>query len=258
MTSPGELARRVADSPGLDGRVALITGGARNIGRALAREFAQAGATVAINTRSSIDEANALASKLRDGGHNAIAIAADVRDRAAVDAMIGTIAGEFGRLDILINNAVAHGYAAFEDMSFERWEETLAVTLHGAFHCAQACIPHFARAGGGTIVNMGGMFGHKPHAGRAATSTAKAGLAGFTRALALELAPRNINVNYVSPGPVNTAREIPARVDPASIPFRRFAEIGEVTALVSLLCSPQGRYITGQTIHVNGGAYMNA
>jgi 3-oxoacyl-[acyl-carrier protein] reductase len=242
----------------LDGRVALITGGARNIGRSLARELTQAGAAVAINTRSSLDEVTALASELRDKGHKAMAIAADVRDRAAVDAMVGTIAGELGRVDILINNAVAHGYAAFEDMPFETWEQTLAVTLHGAFHCAQACIPHFVKAGGGTIVNMGGMFGHKPHAGRAATSAAKAGLAGLTRALALELAARNINVNYVSPGPVNTEREIPARVDPASIPFRRFAEIDEVTALIRLLCSPQGRYITGQTIHVNGGAYMNA
>jgi 3-oxoacyl-[acyl-carrier protein] reductase len=242
----------------LEGRVALITGGARNIGRSLARELAEAGAAVAINTRSSIDEANAVASELRSNGHKAIAIAADVRERAAVDAMVRTVAAELGRIDILVNNAVAHGYADFEDMPFETWETTIAVTLHGAFHCAQACIPHFVEAGGGTIVNMGGMFGHKPHAGRAATSAAKAGLAGFTRALALELAPRNINVNYVSPGPVNTVRNIPARVDPAGIPLGRFAEIDEVTALIRLLCSPQGRYITGQTIHVNGGAYMNA
>jgi 3-oxoacyl-[acyl-carrier protein] reductase len=242
----------------LESRVALITGGARNIGRSLAREFAEAGAAVAINTRASIDEANEVASGLRRDGHRAIAIAADVRDREAVDVMVQTIVGEFGRLDILINNAVAHGYTAFDEMSFETWERTLAVTLHGAFHCAQACVPHFVRAGGGTIVNMGGMFGHKPHAGRAATSAAKAGLAGFTRALALELAPRNINVNYVSPGPVNTVREIAARVDASSIPFGRFAEIDEVTALVRLLCSAKGRYITGQTIHVNGGAYMNA
>jgi 3-oxoacyl-[acyl-carrier protein] reductase len=248
----------VASSRELEGRVALITGGARNIGRSLAREFAQAGAAVAINTRSSLDEANAVASELRDEGHKAIAIAADVCDRAAVNAMVQSIVAELGHVDILINNAVAHGYTAFEEMSFETWEHTIAVTLHGAFHCAQACIPHLVEAGGGTIVNMGGMFGHKPHVGRAATSAAKAGLAGFTRALAFELAPRNINVNYVSPGPVNTVRKIPARVDPSSIPFGRFAEIDEVTALVSLLCSPRGRYITGQTIHVNGGSYMNA
>ena len=242
----------------LEGRVALITGGARNIGRSLAREFAEAGAAVAVNTRASLDEANEVASKLRAEGHKAIAIAADVRERAAVDAMVQTIVAEFGRVDILVNNAVAHGYTSFEEMSFETWERTLAVTLHGAFHCAQACIPHLIKAGGGSIVNMGGMFGHKPHVGRAATSAAKAGLAGLTRALALELAPRNINVNYVSPGPVNTVRDIPARVDPAGIPLGRFAEIDEVTGLIRLLCSPQGRYITGQTIHVNGGSYMNA
>jgi 3-oxoacyl-[acyl-carrier protein] reductase len=248
VTAPRELA----------GRVALITGGARNIGRKLAQEFAEGGAAVAINTRSSIDEANEVAASLRRQGHKAIAIAADVSDRKAVDAMVQRIADELGHVDILVNNAVAHGYTAFETMSFETWERTLSVTLHGAFHCAQACIPHFVKAGGGSIVNMGGMFGHKPHAGRAATSAAKAGLAGFTRALALELAPQNINVNYVSPGPVNTVRHIPARVDPSSIPLGRFAEIDEVSALVCLLCSPRGRYITGQTIHVNGGSYMNA
>jgi 3-oxoacyl-[acyl-carrier protein] reductase len=248
----------VTVSRDLEGRVALITGGARNIGRTLAQEFAQAGAAVAINTRSSIGEANEVAASLRDQGHKAMAIAADVVDRKAVDAMVQTIADAFGHVDILINNAVAHGYTSFETMRFETWERTVAVTLHGAFHCAQACIPHFVKAGGGSIVNMGGLFGHKPHVGRAATSAAKAGLAGFTRALALELAPRNVNVNYVSPGPVNTVRTIPARVDPASIPFGRFAEIDEVTALIRLLCGPQGRYITGQTIHVNGGSYMNA
>lgn len=248
----------MTDAHDLEGRVALITGGARNIGRRLAEEFADAGAAVAINTRSSLDEANEVASALRAKGHKALAIAGDVTDRAAVDAMVRTIVSEFGRVDILVNNAVSHGYTAFEEMSFETWERTIAVILHGAFHCAQACIPHMLAAGGGTIVNMGGMFGHKPHAGRAATSAAKAGLAGFTRALALELAPRNINVNYVSPGPVNTVRKIPARVDPSGIPFGRFAEIDEVTGLIRLLCSPRGRYITGQTIHVNGGSYMNA
>ncbi|MGZ8265831.1 MAG: SDR family NAD(P)-dependent oxidoreductase [Burkholderiales bacterium] len=242
----------------LEGRVALVTGGARNIGRKLAEDFAQAGAAVVVNTRASQKEAEAAAAELRAKGCKAMAAIADVSDREAVYAMVEQIVKEFGRLDIVINNAVSHGYASFEEMSFETWQRTVAVTLHGAFHCTQASIPHLVKAGGGSIVNMGGMFGHKPHVGRAATSAAKAGLAGLTRALALELAPRNINVNYVSPGPVNTVREVPARVDLSTIPLGRFAEIGEVTAVVKLLCSPQGRYITGQTIHVNGGSYMNA
>lgn len=242
----------------LEGRVVLVTGASRNIGRKLAEEFAEAGAAVVINTRNSHSEATDLAATLHARGHKAIVAMADVTDRSAVDDMVRLVVDEFGRLDILINNAVAHGYTSFEQMSFETWSHTLSVTLNGAFNCTQACLPHLLKAGGGSIVNMGGMFGHKPHAGRSATSAAKAGLAGLTRALALELASRNINVNYVSPGPVNTVREVPARVDPATIPLGRFAEIHEVTGLIRLLCSPAGRYITGQTIHVNGGSYMNA
>jgi 3-oxoacyl-[acyl-carrier protein] reductase len=248
----------MADTRELEGRVALITGAAKNIGRAIAGELAEAGASVVINTRSSKRDAEAAADELRARGHKVIVKLADVTDGAAVKRMVAEIVGELGRLDILVNNAVAHGSTAFEEFSFEAWEHTIAVTLHGAFHCSQACIPHLAKAGGGTIVNMGGAFGHKASTGRSATSAAKAGLAGMTRALAHELAERNINVNYVAPGPVNTVREIPARIDVASIPMGRFAEMEEVTAVVRLLCAPKGRYITGQTIHVNGGFYMNA
>jgi 3-oxoacyl-[acyl-carrier protein] reductase len=242
----------------LEGRVALITGAAKNIGRALAEELARAGASVVINTRAANRGADEAAEALRVQGHKALVHVADVTDGAAVRRMVQTVVNEFGRLDILVNNAVAHGSTAFDELDFETWERTIAVTLHGAFHCTQAAIPHIVKAGGGSIVNMGGAFGHKASTGRSATSAAKAGLAGMTRALAHELAARNINVNYVSPGPVNTVREIPARIDPESIPMGRFAEIDEVTAMVRLLCSPKGRYVTGQTIHVNGGFYMNA
>ena len=242
----------------LEGRVALITGAAKNIGRAIAGELAEAGASVVINTRSSKRDAEAGAEELRAKGYKAIVKLADVTDAAAVRRMVQDTVGELGGLHILVNNAVAHGFTAFEELSFDAWEHTIAVTLHGAFHCTQACIPHMAKAGGGTIVNMGGAFGHKASTGRSATSAAKAGLAGMTRALAHELAGRNINVNYVAPGPVNTVREIPARIDVASIPMGRFAEIEEVTSMVRMLCAPKGRYITGQTIHVNGGFYMNA
>ena len=242
----------------LDGRVALITGAAKNIGLAIAEDLAQAGAAVVINTRASGGEAEAAAAALRAQGHKAIVQVADVSDGAAVRRMVQAVAEELGRIDILVNNAVAHGSTAFEELTFDAWEKTIAVTLHGAFHCTQACLPHLARAGGGSVVNMGGAFGHRPSTGRSATSAAKAGLAGMTRALAHELASKNINVNYLAPGPVNTVREIPARIDAGEIPMGRFAEIGEVTAVVRMLCVPSGRYITGQTIHVNGGFYMNA
>ncbi len=246
------------DARELEGRVALITGAAKNIGRGIAEDLARAGAAVVINTRTSTREAEAAAEALRAQGHKAIVQVADVTDRAEVDRMVQSVAQELGRIDILVNNAVAHGSTSFDEFTFEAWEKTIAVTLHGAFHCTQACLSHLVKAGGGSIVNMGGAFGHRPSAGRSATSAAKAGLAGMTRALAHELAEKNINVNYVAPGPVNTVRTIPARIDVSTIPMGRFAEIEEVTAVVRMLCVPRGRYVTGQTIHVNGGFYMSA
>ena len=246
------------DTRELEGRVALVTGAAKNIGRAIAEELARAGASVVINTRAANPEADAAVEVLRGRGHRALVHVADVTDGAAVKRMVQAIVNELGRLDILVNNAVAHGSTPFDALDFETWERTIAVTLHGAYHCTQAALPHIVKAGGGSIVNMGGAFGHKASTGRSATSAAKAGLAGMTRALAHELAASNINVNYVAPGPVNTVRHVPARIDPESIPMGRFAEIDEVTAVVRMLCVPKGRYITGQTIHVNGGFYMNA
>jgi 3-oxoacyl-[acyl-carrier protein] reductase len=248
----------MSESRELEGRVALVTGAAKNIGLAVAEELARAGAAVVLNTRTSIEAAEAAAAKLRKSGAKAIAIAADVTDEAAVKRMVDEAVSELGRIDILVNNAVAHGSYSFMELTSEAWRKTLAVTLDGAFYCTQACVPHLIKAGGGSIVNMGGAFGHKASLGRSATSAAKAGLAGLTRALALELSVSNINVNYIAPGPVNTVREIPARIDVSAIPAGRFAEVEEVSAVVRLLCVPKGRYITGQTIHVNGGFYMNA
>lgn len=241
-----------------EGRVALITGSARNLGRAIAEALAQAGAAVVINSRSSQQEMEATAAAINAAGGKAIAHLADITDADAVKRMVRTAVATFGRLDILINNAVAHSLKPFQEMSFDDWRHTMAVVLDGTFHCTQACVPEIVRCGGGSIVNMGGAFGHMPHPGRAATSAAKAGLAGLTRALALELAAHDINVNYVSPGPANTVRETPLQFDMKRIPLGRLAEPSEVVAMVKLLCSADGRYITGQTIHINGGLYMNS
>lgn len=241
-----------------EGKVALITGGARNLGRALAQSLAQGGAAVVINSRSSRSEMEEAAKEIKDAGGRATGILADVTDPEQVKRMVRAIVEEFGRLDILVNNAVTHSPGSFTALSFAEWRHTLSVVLDGAFHCTQACIPELIRAGGGSIVNMGGLFGHLPHVGRSATSAAKAGLSGLTRALALEMAPHNINVNYVSPGPANTIRTTPFAYDLKKIPFGRFAEKEEVIALIELLCTTKGRYITGQSIHVNGGLYMNS
>lgn len=244
--------------PEFEGRVALITGSARNLGRAIAAALAQAGAAVVINSRASKRDMEATAAAINAAGGKAIAYLADIRDADAVKRMVQQTVDTFGRLDILINNAVSHRVRAFQELSFEDWRRTMSVILDGTFHCTQACVPQMIRCGGGSIINMGGAFGHMPHPGRAATSAGKAGLAGLTRALALELAAHNINVNYVSPGPANTVRETPIQFDMKRIPLGRLAEPSDVVAMVKLLCSPQGRYVTGQTIHVNGGLYMNS
>ena len=241
-----------------EGRVALITGSARNLGRAIAAALAQAGAAVVINSLSSKQEMEATAAAINAAGGKAIAHLADITDAKAVRRMVRTTIDTFGKLDILVNNAVAHNVKPFQELSFDDWRHTMAVILDGTFHCTQACVPEIIRSGGGSIVNMGGAFGHMPYPGRAATAAAKAGLAGLTRALALELAAHNINVNYVSPGPANTVRETPFQFDMKRIPLGRLAEPSEVVAMVKLLCSADGRYVTGQTIHVNGGLYMNS
>jgi 3-oxoacyl-[acyl-carrier protein] reductase len=239
------------------GKVVLITGGARNLGRAMGTAFAAAGASIAINARSQRPELDETIAAIEAAGGQAIACVADITERAAVDRMMAAIIARFGRLDILVNNAVTHATKPFLDLSFEDWGAPITVTLDGAFHCTQAALPAIMRAGGGSIVNMGGLFGHMPIPNRAPTAAAKAGLAGLTRALALELAAHNINVNYVAPGPANTVRAGPFQFDMNRIPFGRLAEAAEIVATVMMLCGRDGRFITGQTLHVNGGLFMN-
>lgn len=241
----------------LQDHVALVTGGARNIGRAITLSLAEAGAAVIVNARASQNDADETVALIEAAGGRAIACLADITDRHAIAAMMKTAEKTFGAVDILINNAVSHGAKAFMELTAEDWRHTLDVSLDGTFNCIQACLPRMIARGGGSIVNIGGSFGHKGSPGRAATAVAKAGLSGLTRALAVEFAAHNINVNDVAPGPVNTLRKTPARIKAEAIPMGRFAEPAEVAEMVKLLCSPAGRYITGQTIHVNGGFVMN-
>jgi 3-oxoacyl-[acyl-carrier protein] reductase len=219
--------------------------------------FGSQGASVAINARTPRVELRETVQKICSLGAECIPLVGDVTDRKSVDQMIAEIDSRFGRLDILINNAVTHSAKPFVELSFAEWDSPIRVCLDGCFHCSQAAIPLMSRSGGGSIINMGGLFGHMPVLNRAATAAAKAGLAGLTRALALELAALNINVNYVAPGPANTERTTPFSFDITRIPMRRFGEPDEVVNAVMMLCGPHGRYITGQTLHVNGGLYMN-
>ena len=247
----------MADAQQLLGKVAIVTGSSRNIGKAIAEALAAAGASVVINARASLAQAQETAASIEASGGRALVHMADVTCEQAVADMISGVLATWGRIDILVNNAVIHEVKRFEDLTFEDWRRTLSIGLDSAFHCIKACFPHIAKSEGGSIVNVGGSAGHMPYPGRAPVSAAKAGLAGLTRALAYEFAPHNINVNCIAPGPVNTIREVPSRSDPKRIPLGRFAEPTEVAAVARMLCEPKGRYITGQTIHVNGGLFMN-
>jgi 3-oxoacyl-[acyl-carrier protein] reductase len=245
----------------LAGRVALVTGGARNIGRAIARALAAGGAAVMVNARSSRAEAQETVALIQSAGGRAALHIADITDAAAVAAMVEATTREFGRLDMLVNNAAVRAETPFPDMKLDEWRRVLSSILDGSFLCAQACMPHMARAGGGSIVNIGGLTAHKGATGRAHVVTAKAGIVGLTRALALELAPQDITVNCVVPGTIETVRGLPGAPErPAHRqglpPLGRRGEPDEVAAAVRFLCGPGARYITGQSLHVNGGGYM--
>ena len=257
MTTPVGL------TPGheLSGKVMLVTGGARNIGRAIACALAAGGARVMVNALHSRDDVDETVRQIEAPGGTAASCIADVTDPDAVAAMVAATLDRFGRIDALVNNAAVRPEQAFADLSIADWRHVLAVILDGAFLCSHACLPHLARAGGGSIVNIGGETGHRGAAGRAHVVTAKAGLAGMTKALALDLAPQRITVNCVVPGRIDTVRvdpEIPGRAvhRPAVPPIGRLGLPEEVAAIVRMLCGPDARYITGQAIHVNGGGYM--
>jgi len=251
----------MADASELTGKVALVTGGARNIGRAIALSLAAGGAAVVVNARSSREDAEQTVSLIRSAGGRAMSHFADVTDAAAVAAMVEAALAQFGRLDVLVNNAAMRAEVPFAEMKLEDWRRVISIVLDGAFLCAQACLPHLARAGGGSVVNIGGVTAHRGAAGRAHVVSAKAGLAGMTRALALDFAPQSITVNCVVPGTIETVRGLPGAPErPAHRqglpPLGRRGEPDEVAGTVRFLCGPGARYITGQSLHVNGGGYM--
>lgn len=245
----------------LSGKVAIVTGGVRRIGRAIALALAADGANVVINARASRDEAEAVVAEVEKLGARGKAILADITDEAQVQSMIDAAARAFGRVDILINNAAVRLDAAFTAMTLADWRAVLAVVLDGAFLCSRAVIPHMLAAGAGTIVNIGGLTAHTGVAERAHVSAAKAGLVGLTKALAIEFAGRGITVNCVAPGKIGGQRSASAghggRIPGGGLPpVGREGTFEEVAAMVRTLCLPTGRYVTGQTIHVNGGLYL--
>ncbi len=246
----------------LTGKVAVVTGAGRNIGRAIALTLAEGGASVLVNARSNRNEAEAVAREIEAAGGKAVGHIGDVADAKAVQAMADAAVKAFGRIDILVNNAALRREKSFAEMDYAEWREILDVTLDGTFHCIKACLPALQKSGAGTVVNIGGMSAHTGARNRAHVVTAKAGIVGFTRALANDLAGDGITVNCVVPGLIGTPRP-KDKPEPAhhlthnTISGAR-GKPDDIAAMVRFLCGPAARYITGQAIHANGGAYMSA
>ena len=240
-------------------RVAIVTGSARNIGRAIAVRLARTGTAVIVNGRTSRTDADSVVEEIRATGGQAAVHMADVTDPAAVEGLIGAAIEQFGRLDVLVNNASVRREVDFDDLDYREWRTILASTLDAAYLCCHAALPHLKGSGSGAIVNIGGLSSFTGAARRAHVIAAKAGLVGFTRALAYDLAPHHVTVNCVAPGWINTVRasgkEPAHHAEHKTLAGRRGAP-EDVAALVGFLCGPDARYITGQTIHANGGAFL--
>jgi 3-oxoacyl-[acyl-carrier protein] reductase len=242
----------------LTGKVAVVTGAGRNIGRAIALALAEAGAAVVVNARANQAEADAVVAEIVRGGGSAVTQLGDVADPGTAAALAALASSRFERIDIVVNNAALRNEKPIDEMSYAEWRAVLAVTLDGAFHCSKACLP-LLKKNGGAIINIGGMSAHIGSSGRVHVMTAKAGIVGFTRGLAHDLARHNITVNCVVPGAVATARSAgaakPAHHLTHGALFGAQGRPSDVAAMVRFLAGPGGRFITGQTIHINGGAY---
>ena len=242
-------------------KVALVTGSALNIGRAIAVALGADGFRVMTTARQSEADARETARLVREAGSDADTHLADIADHRQASALVEATVARFGRLDVLVNNASMRRQTKFADMTAEEWREIMGATIDGAFYCAHAAAPHMIAAGGGTIVNLGGISSYVGAVGRVHAITAKAGMVGLTRALAKELAPHDITVNTVVPGSIETVRGFAAggnhgRAALPDSPLGRRGRPEEIAAMVRFLCSDEARYVTGQSIHVNGGAFM--
>jgi 3-oxoacyl-[acyl-carrier protein] reductase len=240
-----------------EGRVALVTGSGRNIGRTIALTLAKEGANVVVNARSNRGEAETVAEEARALGVKALPLLADVGDREQLEGLLDSALAEFGRIDMVVNNASIRPGRSFVDMTYEDWRHVMATDLDSAFLCTKAALPGMLERKWGRVINVSGLQAFQGRHGGAHISASKVGLIGLTRALATELAPNGIRVNCVVPGMIDTSREgqnvtrTPSRLE--DIPSGRMGSTQDIASLCAFLCSDAADYITGQTIHVNGG-----
>lgn len=243
----------------LEGKVAFVSGAGKNIGREIALTLARDGATVLVNGRSDKAAVDEVVKAIEGAGGKAVAAMGDVSNPAA-GAALAEAGQKLGGVDILVSNAGLRRQTSFLDMSFEEWREILGVALDGAFLLGKVFVPQMVAKGhGGAFVAISGISTHVGTPNRCHVSASKSGLEGLMRALAVELAPHRITCNALSPGAIDTARAAsagPRPVENRPIPLKRFGTVEEIAAMVRLLVGPQGTFITGQTIHVNGGEFL--
>jgi 3-oxoacyl-[acyl-carrier protein] reductase len=242
------------------GRTAIVTGAGRNIGRAIALALAEAGAAVVVNGRSDRSATDEVVKEIERRGGKAVAVMGDVGEEATAAAMVAAASSRFGGVDILVNNAAGRPEQPFDEMTLADWRAVHTTVLDGAFLAVKAALPHIKNSPAGAIINIGGVSAHIGTRHRAHVVAAKAGLVGFTKALAHELAEHKITANCVVPGLIETARDpnaaMPHHHQVSRTLSGRLGAPEEIAAAVRFLAGPQGRYIAGQTLHVNGGMYL--
>jgi 3-oxoacyl-[acyl-carrier protein] reductase len=253
------------DRLSLRGRTALVTGASRNIGRAIALAFADAGADLVLNTRANREELDAVAADCRKAGVRALPVLGDIGDAAAVDAMLREALAELGTIDVLVCNAAIRPHTSITETSLEEWHRVMAVDLHSAFYLARAVVPGMKERRRGSIIALGGQSSITGRPNTAAVTAAKSGLLGLIRALAAELGPFGIRANMVIPGFIDTERRYaewypefkesgpgsPERLK--EIPLRRLGHPEEIADACVYLASEASSYVTGDTIRVMGG-----
>ncbi|MGD9803844.1 MAG: SDR family NAD(P)-dependent oxidoreductase [Hyphomicrobiaceae bacterium] len=248
--------------PMLTGRVAIVTGSARNIGRATALMLAREGAAVMVHARSDADGLAETVAQIAAAGAKAESYLADLSTEDGANGLVEATVAKLGGVDILVNNAAVRRNTPITEMSLAEWREVLGASLDASFLTTRAAVPHMMAGKWGRIVNLGGISMFSGLAGRAHVSAAKAGMIGMTRSLATELGPHGITINVVAPGAIATERGAAAGARPAGtissgVPVGRDGRTEEIAHIVTMLCSPDAAYTTGQTIEVNGGRHYS-
>jgi 3-oxoacyl-[acyl-carrier protein] reductase len=239
-------------------KTCVVTGSSKGIGRGIAERFGEEGCEVVVNYRSSKGPAERTVRHIEEAGGSAIAVQADVTNQAEVDQMRDRVHEEFGAIDVLVNNAGINQDIMFKEMTHEDWDVVLDVHLDGAFHCTQTFYDDLVDAEEGRLVNISSIVGKGGNLGQANYATAKAGIFGFTRTLALELAREGSTANCVAPGFIRTqmVENLPEKIKQRikdDTPLARFGTVEEVAEVVAFLASDRSSFITGEVIDVNGG-----